>query len=308
MQQPLCRPGGLSFVALFAASLALLLVLDLPTAQAQVEGKRVEFSLTVDRVNNADNSDEDPELRVRRQREINEEVIRRIETRLEAMGLHSHNVRTGDNRLIRVTVYGRHSEAAIKSAIIPPGRLEIRPVLVDGSPWLNVAAELPPEVDLIPEPGSFRTDRLFLFSHSARHLREAIATLGSEDTQFEVFPHEDGWRTLHLGSVAATERDISDVSISRNPSGIPFVSVTLSSNAAQDVRADAAAGQVRHLAIIVDGEVVALHRFSDRRFSETLDIDPPRHLSSTTARNQWAMQVAGRLAAPLPIRLAEMQE
>ncbi len=299
---------GFWLATVFVMSLAFVFTFDLSAAHAQVEGNRVEFVLTVDRIDRDGDAGEDADLRVRRQREVTDEVIDRIEKRLNTVGMNSHNVRATNNRTIRVTVYGNHSEATIKSAIIPSGHLEIRPVLVEDSPWLQVAADLPPEVDLLPEPGSFRTDRLFLFSHSARQLRQTIASLGPENAEFEIFPHDDGWRSIHLGSVAATERDIEAVSIKRNPSGIPYVSVNLSGHAAQRVRSEAASASVRYLAIMVDREVVSLHRFSDRRFSETLDIDPPRHLSSTTARNHWAIQVAGRLASPIPIQLAEIQE
>ncbi len=303
-------PSALShrgiLAAILAVAMAAIFTVDASEASAQVEGKRVEFTVTVDSASDA--GDEDSELRVLRQRERTKEVISRIEHRLDAIGIPSHRVRAVDEVRIRVTVYGDHDARAIKSTVIPSGSLEIRPVMVDGSHWIEIAAELPEGVELRPEPGAFRTDRLFLFSHSAQALRRAINMVDRPDSSIKIFPHNDGWRAVELAAPAATERDIENSSLKRTPAGIPYVRAILSSDAAQTVRSAAAGHDSRHLAIVLDGEVVALQRFSRRNFSESLDIDPPAHLRSSTARTNWSYQVGGRLAAAIPLRLAELQE
>lgn len=294
------------FAAVCAASVLVVFGLTAPVAEAQVEGKRVEFSVTVGSGDVPE--DADRELRIQRQREITTEVVERMEKRLDAIGFNSHDVSATDLYRIDVTVYGDHSAATLKSALIPAGRLEVRPVIVDGSRWYDVAADLPTGVELRSQRGSFRTDSVFLFGHSARTLRGVIDRHDNGDQRLEVFPHEDGWRVLQLGPVAATERDVHRAGIDQNPSGIPFVRATFSARAAQQIRSASAASHSSDLAIIVDGEVVAVQSFGPNQFHDSLDLDPPSHLRSADARRHWAHQVAARLATPIPVRLVEIEE
>ncbi len=289
-----------------AAAMLVLLAVDLPDAQAQVEGNRVEFDLTIDDRHIHDDLDGD--LRSRQIAEISIKVAERIEKRLDAIGIKNHEVEFDGGRNLRVTAFGNHSEPIIKGAVIPSGRLEIRPVLVNDSPWADLSAALPDNIELRSESGIFRTDRLYLFSFSSSQLWRALQEHSPDGEEFEIFPDGDGWRSLRLGPPAATDGDVQSVRLRRNPAGIPFVALSLSAQAAQEIRSSASSEQVRHLAIVLDGEVVGLHPYSERGFSETLTLDPPTHLSSVEARDNWAMQVAGRLAAPIPVRLVETQE
>lgn len=302
-----------SLASIFAASLALVMVFDLSVADAQSrKDDRVEFTLIVDRLDDDFGVDEegnvDSSLRVQKHREMANETARRIEQRLDNAGAKNHEVTVDDNHHIDILVFGDHSESAVKSAVIPPGRLEIRPIVVGDSPWLDVEEEFPADVEVRVEPGSFQFDQVFLFAPSADDLRRVIDRHAPQDSDFAVFPYGDGWRTLNLGRVAATHDDVDSANISQNPSGTPFISVELSANASQNVSAYAASVGARNLAIVLDGEIVALHSINHRRRSTTFELDPPDHLRSLDARGHWATQVAGRLGAHIPIRLAEIQE
>lgn len=272
---------------------------------AQARNNRVDFTLTVSPI---EDQEQDPDLRVRRHREVTKEAARRIETRLDAIDVKNSRVRVDDDYNIEITVYGDHSASAIKSALIPTGKLEIRPVLDDVSPWADLADELPDDVEIRTFPGSFRTDRIFLFSHSLQSLRSFVDRVAIGSTIVELFPHDDGWRSLNLGEPIATEDHLSSATIEKTPAGIPFVTVGFDTTAAQQIRSHTSSSGATHLAILLDGEVVSLHRFVARRFSDRLDLEPPDHLRSRHARSQWAIQVAGRLAAPIPVQLVEIQE
>ena len=306
-------PATAILATLCALSLAVVMIVDLSVAEAQRGGNnRVEFTLIVDSLDDDFGVDEegnvDSSLRVQRHREVANETVRRIEARLDNIGIKSHEVGVDESHNIKIVVFGDHSETAIKSTVIPSGKLEIRPVVVSDSPWLDVDEEFPPDVEVRIEPGSFQFDQVFLYAPTASSLRQIIARHAPEGSDFAVFPYEDGWRTLHLGRVAATQSDVHSTDISQNPSGMPFVSIELTGNGAQNVRSSAAAVGARHVAIVLDGEIVALHPYNHQRRTASLDLDPPDHLNSLDARGQWAMQVAGRLGAHIPIRLAETQE
>lgn len=284
------------------AVVAVIFVAD--TAQAQTQSRNVEFTLRVE----SPDDDADASHRVRRHGEIARIAADRIEMRLDAVGVRNHNVRLTEQNDIRVTVYGRHSADAIKGAVIPPGRVEIRPVITDNSPWGELADILPDEVELRYEPGAFDSNRVFLYSHDIGVLREFTGRIALGEIEVALYPHDDGWRTVNMGPPLATHRDVEGVQLERTPSAIPFVTTTLNTEAAQRIRAEASQANVRHLAIMIDGELVTMIRFSNRNFSQTLTLDCPDFLRSSEARQQWGIQVAGRLAAPIPITLTELQD
>ena len=278
--------------------------LMMSSAEARSGDRRVNFRLVVE---NPDDGTE-PEVRARRHQEVARMAAERIEKRLEVIGVGDYRVRVLPSNDLEVNVFGRHSAEAIRSAVIPPGRMEIRAVVVDETPWMDLEEMLPEGVEVRVEPGSFQTDRLYLYSPSAESLHRFLSrvSLGGVG-EVMIYPHQEGWRTLNLGAVLATEQDLNRVELKRTPSAIPFVSTHLKTEVTQEIRAAAALENARHLAVILDGEVVSLIRFSGRTFSSEMILEVPEFLRTTEARNGWALQVAGRLAAPLPITLAELE-
>lgn len=294
---------ALGHAAMAVVVVAAALTVGVGAAYASTPGNNVEFTLTVE----SSSADDEERLNSRARQNVAKEVVSRIERRLEAIDIRHFAVEaTGSD--VQVRVYGNHDIDAIKSALIPAGMLEIRPVLVDSNPWLSVAPQLPEGVQFYHEPGSIRPDSFFLFAPSPQLLYQSMDLVSSEDHHIEVFPHGEGWRTLHLGEVAATHNDVADVKIDRNRSGASFVSLTLTGEGAQQIRSQARAAGANQLAVIVDGEVVALKHFNERRFSESVTLDAPEHLESRQMRSLWATQVGGRLAAPIPVRIAEVEE
>lgn len=300
--------SAVSWPATAFSVLAVALVVGAPgigvgVAEAFGGGDRVEFTVTVD----TDERTEDPDVAARKTGQVAAEVVDRIEQRLDAIDVKHHEIEA-EGADLRVVVFGDYDPRVIRAVVIPDGRLEIRPVMVDASPWLDVAQDLPAGVELYNEPGAIDPNSFFLFSLTPRQLHRAIDLVSPDDQVIEVYPHEDGWRTLRLGPALATHEDVRDVGMDRNPAGAPFVRASLEAEAAQQIRSGAQYRGARQLAMVLDGEVVALETFSERSFSESLTIQPPEHFDSTTAERQWARQVAGRLAVPIPVRLAELQE
>lgn len=276
------------------------------SAHASSGGDHVEFTLAVDTAV-GDNDQADRELSARTRQNVAEETATRIEQRLETIGVGDYEVEPTADNDVAVTVYGDYSPQTIRSAVIPSGFVEIRPVRVGTTPWLEVVEQLPDDTEFHHEPGSWETHSFFLFSSSPQTLHRAAGLL-DDDYTIGVYPHEDGWRTLNLGDVGATHADVTDVRLHRNRTGAPFVSVSLTGEAVQQVRAVAGEAGASQLAVLVDGEVVALEHFHSDAFSESVTLSAPDHLQSPDARQQWARQVAGRLAVPIPVELAEFQE
>ncbi len=301
---PQKAPRGWKLLA--GASVLLLAVVawGIAPAEASTGGDRVEFTVTVE----PGGEQEDEEIRARTRRNVAEEVARRIEHRLEAIDIKHFAVEATGGSDVKITVYGSHDPQVIKGAVVPAGMVEVRPVLVDSNPWLGVAQQLPDGVEFHHEPGSIQTTSFFLYAASPTPLYESIELLDSPDHYMEVFPYEDGWRTLTLGDALATHEDVVDVEMSRDRSGGNFLAATLSADAAQYVRSRASNYGANQLAIIIDGEVVGLKYFSERSFSERMTLDAPDHLQSSDARASWATQVGARLAAPIPVRIAEIED
>ena len=291
---------------LLAAFLAVVMVafFAIDTAEAQNKERRVQFTLSLE----TSSLEGNPELRVRRAQEMAAIAAERIETRLNSIDIKNHRVRVNDSNQIDITVYGLHSPEAIKSAIIPAGRLEIRPVLADNSIWLDLEDSLPEQIEIKYDPASFQTDRIFLFSPSARSLRDFLSRVSLGSTDVVLFPHQQGWRTLNLGPTLATHSDITGVELHQTPSAIPFVKANLSAEATDKIRTHATAENVRHLVLILDGEPVHLYRFSQTQFSDELNLQTPDFLRTTDARYHWAIQVVARLSTPLPVTLIEIED
>ncbi len=290
----------------WVAVMALALVVGVGAGEATAQqGERVEITLTVD--HRPADDDERREVVVQRREEINEMVVRRIETRLEAIGVKYWEIDVGSDHTIEITVYGDFDGQVVRGAIIPRGRMELRRVKVDDSPWAHIAAELPEGVELeAPRQGVFRTDQLFLTAPSPAVLQEVIDEYGPSNDEVHIFPQEDGFRTVRLGRAVASESHVRSGSLGRSPAGDPRIDVRLESAVAHE----ALSGQdgTSHLAMVLDGEVVALIPTRQHHRSATFDIDPPPHLTSREAKQAWAMQVAGRLSAPMPIRLIEFDD
>lgn len=291
-------------VVALAFSLGTLALLDPVSAQSR--DRRVSFQLIVD-------LEEDQEESVEHRRRLHQEVAReaasRIEIRLDALGVKNHRVRLNNANAIDVMVYGSHSAEAIRSAVIPPGRLDVRHVNLDQSFWFDLADDLPDSVEIRQHPGSVESDEIFLYSRNSQDLITLIDRITMAGVDLRIYPHGAGWRTVQLGEVPlATEQGLRASELGRTPSAIPFVTTRFTPDAAQELRSASTELGTRHIALVLDGELIGIQPFSHRQFSDTIILDCPDFLRSHDARRRWAIQVAGRLAAPLPVTLVEAQE
>ena len=289
-------------------AVALVVVLALVAVSPEVDartGDPVEVSLLID--HRPAEEGERREVVAQRRANINERVATRLEERLDAIGVRYSEVDIDEDHTVTVKVYGDFDDAVIRGAIIPRGKMELRRVRVEDSPWAEVAAELPDQVQYqSPGSGLFRTDWLYLTAPSPSLLAEAIDTWGPSDEDIRIFPQDQGFRTVRLGETVATESHVESASLGRSPAGDPRIAIRLKSAIAHE--ALDRRGEAGLLAMVLDEEVVAL--IPTRRYhrSLTFDLEPPPHLNSPEAKQAWGMQVAGRLSTPMPIRLVELDE
>lgn len=281
---------------------------DAQEAAAQPSPRRVEFTLRVE-APRGDGGSGVENLETKRDREMAHIAAERIKTRLNAIDVKNYRVQVDNQNRIQVTVYGRDLSAeAIKSAVIPPGELELRAVISGATPWGDILPDLPEGVEIRVEPGAFQTDRTFLYSEDITTLQHLLSRISLGQTEVTIFPFRNGWRTVLMGPSLGSHHDVLETSLNQTPSAIPFVTVQLTADATSRVRAGASQVEARHLAILLDGELVAMPRFIERQFDDELTLDCPDFFRSSEARRHWAMQVAGRLAVPIPVTLIESKE
>lgn len=274
------------------------------SAQPTPSSDGVELVITAE---GPDDDEVDGDIRERTRKKIAEKAVSRIRKRLDVIGVKNHEVEVDGDLNIRVRTGGSFDAATIESVVVPSGRLEIRPVLVDADSWLSPMPRLSDDIEFRPETESVRVDSFFLYAPSARSLRRVIDESGVEEGTVELYPHEDGWRTLRLGEAMVTEDDVEEIRLERSFAGAPRVTAVFDDGATRALRG-AFDGDSGRVAVILDGEVVSLQRVSPSNTSELFGLDPPEHLRSMDAQRRWSTLVAGRLAAPIPVQLATFQE
>jgi|SRR5690554_2345791 len=304
------RKRGLTLVALVAlmGATAYLAGPAASEAQAQRAQQRPDRSVRLTLVVESPEIEAEPDAdkRHRARRLLAEEVAERVLTRLKAIGVKDPRTIVNAQNHIQVIAHGAGSAQIVRGAILAPGKLEIRPVLESSPHWAELAGELPQGIELRQNPGRVSADRVHLWSADFATLHRFTRRLALGQTLVQVFPERNGWRTLDLGDVLATESQLGSVELRQSPAGIPFVQIELNADAADKVRSAAAApGANTTLAVVLDGEVVSLiHRTG----GQALEVPCPEHLRSHQSREAWAAQVAGRLATPIPVRIAELRE
>ncbi|TXD37237.1 hypothetical protein FRC98_10935 [Lujinxingia vulgaris] len=247
----------------------------------------------------------DENKRTRARRLLAEEAAERIITRLKAIGVKDPRAIVTPQNHIQVVAPGAASAQVVRGALLAPGKLEIRPVSESSPHWIELASQLPEGIEVRQNPGQVSPDRVHLWSADFATLHRFTRRLALGDTRVEVFPARDGWRTLDVGEVLATEEDLTTSELRSSPGGIPFVQIELGSDSAEKIRSATSSANSAPLAVLLDGEVVSLIR---RTGGQALELPCPDHLRSHLSRQAWAAQVAGRLATPIPLTIAELRE
>ncbi|RDV36568.1 hypothetical protein DV096_19135 [Bradymonadaceae bacterium TMQ3] len=300
------RSAAVALIALLGTT-ALLAGPSATSAEAQRVQRHSDRTVRLTLVVESPDIEAEPDdtRRTRARRLLAEEASKRILTRLKAIGVKDPRAIVTPQNHIQVVAPGALSAQVVRGALLAPGKLEIRPVAERSPHWTELAGQLPEGVEIRQNPGQVSPDRVHLWSADFATLHRFTRRLALGETRVEVFPTREGWRTLDLGEVLATEENLASSELRSSPAGIPFVQIELEPGSAETLRGAASSHTSTTLAVMLDGEVVSLiHRTG----GQALEIPCPDHLRSHQSRQAWAAQVAGRLATPIPLTIAELTE
>ncbi|MGM0555187.1 MAG: hypothetical protein ACQEVA_02310 [Myxococcota bacterium] len=239
-------------------------------------------------------------------KEITTEAAERIRKRLRAAEIKHWDVVTSGRNQIRISVYSPFARGRLASILVPAGEMSIHPVLYVGDKWTEQLSRLPEGVELRQPDDSMRAEAAFLWSRSRRTLNKAIAAVPLPGVEVNVYPYEGGWRTVAMGSSVATHRSIQSVSIEHGNSGDSYVRLNLDAAGAPEESTRYGSGS--QWALVLDGEIVRSWHATGETLETTINLRPPRHLGSKDAQSFWSQQVAGRLAAHIPVPLVEVED
>lgn len=249
--------------------------------------------------------------------ELTQLVARSVRKRLKAAGIKDFSVKSSKSFIIQVRVRGSMTRSLIAGIVVPRGRFELRPVEPSGSRWVRALAHLPPGVELRQKEGSIDASEAYLWSANANTLRTAIHFLQTNPLKgirpaqgalkFAVYPDDrGGWRTLTLSEPIATHKDIASAAIDQGHSGESYVRLLFHNQLSDALDANGAlSGDANLWAVLLDGEVVSVLSGRAHNLGNSLSIMAPDQLRTPQARQSWARQVAGRLAAYIPVPVIE---
>ena len=234
---------------------------------------------------------------------IAEEAAKRVRKRLDAAKVKHWDVVVDGNR-IRVSVYSSFSRQRLASILVPDGKMTIRPVLSAGDRWLSKTGSLPEGVRLEQPGNSMRADDAYLWATSRRQLSRVLEDHPLPGLELAMYPSKNGWRSVAMGAPVADEESVQRADFVHSSTGGYYVRVHLNAASAPE-KSNRYGGESRW-AMLLDGEIVRVWRISGAQLDTTLHLSPPTHLSSKAARKMWCQQVAGRLAAQIPVPLVEV--
>lgn len=227
----------------------------------------------------------------------------RLEKRLTAAQIKEYEVDVVDSTTLTVETGVERDPAWMKALLTSPGELSIHVRIHDKPDWMTLARTMPDGLEI---RGSKST---YVWSASRGRLEKWIARIALSDATVRVFPEDNGFRTVTLGERVGTRADVRDVRVARSDTGVPFVEMTLQSRVAGRLAAEPRS-EVQEVAVVLDGEVIGFVRTKTLKSQNRLRLPVPRGAvaDSREARTAWVNQVAGRLAAPLPIPIAVIEE
>lgn len=238
-----------------------------------------------------------------RRQKMAELAATRLERRLKVAQVNDAVVKRLASGDLTVAFKARQPEDWYRGLLLSPGTVEIRPVLADGFNWMQLAAELPPAVELRglnPQPD-------YIWSADRTTLESVVRRTAAPAMVFSVGPAEVGWRSYALGTVNVLKgEELRDARVSRSGAGNSYVSLGVATTVA-DRLAAAELSEVKEWAVVLDGEVVCLVS-KDALLTGKLELTAPVRLTNREDSAAWARQVAGRMAAPIPVPIAVLQE
>ena len=231
------------------------------------------------------------------------EVIRK---RLRAAEVKSHESSLSKDATINVDIHRHFSYAWYRTLMLSPGRFSIRPRIRGGINWLDLAKELPKGVEIHSDKQN--ATRTFLWSSSHKQLSETMKRFHFKNVEAVIGPDgtDGGWRTYTVGPSTLTESDVERAKREVSSSGVNYVRIQLRSSSA-DRLAAAGNSNVEQWLVVLDEEVLGPVQNAVLSTGR-LQLTAPKRASSRREQKSWALQVVGRLAAPLPITVAVVQE
>ncbi len=275
-------------------TIALLLLASLlaspSTGLAAPPGSTHEISLRLTVEEHAREGDTREASRVRRVALL-ELARERLMRRVEAARIKDTKLTVVGDQL-HITLRTRETRQWAASLLLAPGELGVHPLMPQGKLWSQLAAQLPAGVELRQPDDSMDPEDAYLWSTQSSLLERVAKRTALSQIALGVSPDADGgWRLLAYGPALATHQHVTRVSPeSTSVSGEPFVSLGLAYKASADTP----------LAVVLDGEIIALTRASAEREGLQLACPVPGDIAAQRACVQL---MAGRLGAHLPITL-----
>src|SRR5690606_35095445 len=127
-----------------------------------------------------------------------------------------------------------------------------------------------------------------------------LGQISVPDSVFAVYPSDGGWRSLTLGKPLTTHSNLAQAEAKSTPSGVPIISLEFHQAFVRD--------QNQEIALVLDGEVISTISAKHERAISRIELASPPYLQSRDARAAWVTQVNGRLAAYLPLVVAEFKD
>ncbi len=283
---------------------AATLTLATPTAQAQIRGlKEVSIKLVVTNPETISSDSEktvDSKARRLKHAEITRLTAQTIEKRLTAAGVKKFQVDSKPHGVILVNAHSTMERDALSALITSRGQFEIRPVLQSGNDWQSISSALPTGIELHQDIESLDAQNAYLWSANHNTLNAFLSQISSPGSMFTVYPSDGGWRSLTLGEPLTTQSNLAQARTKTTPSGVPFISLEFHQPFVRSENQD--------MALVLDGEVISTISAKHERAISRLELPSPPYLQNREAQTAWGTQVSGRLAAYLPLIVAEVKD
>ncbi len=227
----------------------------------------------------------------------------RLRKRFEAASVKEFEFRMSTPNTLVIETGWNHERGWLEALMTAPGKVEIRRVTPEKPNWLTLAAQIPAGVELRGD------DPPYLWSAQRSALAAFLARITLPNGRLTVFPDPGGFRSVSLGEIVATERQIKAVQALRSSTGTSFISIDFETAVGASLAA-LHVSEVEQVAIMLDGELVAFVPAKSFLEHSPVRVSVPEGAvpDDRVQHDLWIRQVAGRLAAPLPIAIAVLKE
>lgn len=226
----------------------------------------------------------------------------RLTVRLDVAHVNDAVIKVLPSGDIAVEFRAKESLNWYRGLLLSPGNVEVRPIFTYGFNWMSLASDLPPSIEFRgenPQPD-------FLWSSDRTALEKTINRIKTPQFVFAVGPAPAGWRSYTLGEPVGGSADLKKIKVRKSSGGLAYVTLSIATTMV-DRLAASELSEVQDWAIVLDGEVVSVVP-KETLFKGKLELTAPARLTSREESATWARQVAGRMAAQMPVPIAVIQE